>query len=214
MTPRIISISGFKGHGKDTVGRILAHHAGYQTRSFAEPLKSMLSIQFGWPLEQLQGLTPESRAWREQPDPYWSEKLGRPFTPRQALTEIGTDLIRRRFLDTQWCDLMQKQLQSDVSPTVITDARFQNELQMIRDLGGVTIWVKRDPLPDWYDQVMWLNARPAWQRRLMRPFLRELKSVHVSEQDWVGWDFDHVIENTGTLEDLEQLVITWHKQLT
>ena len=214
MTYRIISISGFKGHGKDTVGQILAQHAGYTPTSFADPLKRMLSVQFGWSLEQLQGLTAESRSWREQPDPYWSEKLGRTFTPRQAMTEIGTDLIRRKFLDTQWCDLMQKQLQSSVTPVVITDARFQNELQMIRDLGGVTIWVKRDPLPTWYDQVMWLNNRPVWQRKLIRPFLRDLKQVHVSEQDWVGWDFDHVIENTGTLEELEQLMLEWYKPLT
>jgi len=162
----------------------------------------------------LRGLTPGSRTWREHPDPYWSDKLGRPFTPRQAMTEIGTDLIRRRFLDTQWCDLMQKQLQSRVSPVVITDARFRNELQMIRDQGGVTIWVKRHPLPTWYDQVSWLNKRPVWQRKLIKPFLSELKQVHESEQDWVGWDFDHVIENTGTLEDLEQLVLEWCKLLT
>ncbi len=214
MTYRIISISGFKGHGKDTVGQMLAHHAGYTPQSFADPLKRMLCVQFGWDLHMLSGITPESRSWREQPDPYWSEKLGRPFTPRQAMTEIGTDLIRKKFLDTQWCDLMQKQLQSHVTPVVITDARFRNELQMIRDQGGFTIWVKRDPLPTWYDKVLWLNKRPKWQRKLIRPLFRELKQVHESEQDWVGWDFDHVIENTGSLEDLEQQVLMWYKPLT
>lgn len=214
MTHRIISISGFKGHGKDTMGQILADHAHYTPISFAEPLKRMLSVQFGWDLHMLSGITPESRAWREQPDPYWSEKLGRPFTPRQAMTEIGTDLIRCRFLDSQWCDLMQKQLQQATQPMVITDARFQNELQMIRDLGGITVWIKRDPLPTWYDTVSWLNKKPAWQRNLIRPFLKSLKHVHVSEQDWVGWQFDHVIDNVGSLEDLHVNVLTWHNQLT
>lgn len=214
MTHRIISISGFKGHGKDTVGNMLAAQAGYQPLSFADPLKKMLAIQFGWDPHLLSGITPESRAWREQPDAYWSEKLHRPFTPRRAMTEIGTDLIRRRFLDSQWCDLMQKQLQSRVMPVVITDARFRNELQMIRDQGGITVWVKRDPLPDWHDKVMWLNKRPTWQRKWIRPFLRDLKHVHESEQDWVGWHFDHVIENTGTLADLSECVQAWHKQLT
>jgi hypothetical protein len=214
MTHRIISISGFKGHGKDTVGQILAQHGGYKTMSFADPLKRILSVQFGWDLHMLSGLTPESRAWREQPDPYWSEKLGRPFTPRQAMTEIGTDLIRRRFLDTQWCDLMQKQLQNVHQPVVVTDARFRNELQMIRNLGGITIWVKRDPLPTWYDTAEWLNQKPTWQRKWIKPLLRELRGVHQSETEWVGWDFDHVIENNSSLEDLSQLVTTWHNQLT
>jgi len=214
MKKQIISISGFKGHGKDTVGNMLAEHAGYVPMSFADPLKRILSIQFGWPLEQLQGLTAESRTWREQPDPYWSEKLGRPFTPRQAMTEIGTDLIRHKFLDSQWRDLMQKQLQSHTSPVVITDARFQNELQMVRDQGGITIWVKRDPLPTWYDRVMWLNTLPVWQRKLIRPFLTELRTVHESETDWVGWDFDHVIDNTGSLDDLTSLVLEWYKTIT
>lgn len=214
MSHPIISISGFKGHGKDTMGNLLATHTGYTPMSFADPLKRMLCAQFGWDAHMLSGITPESRAWRELPDPFWSEKLNRPFSPRQAMTEIGTDLIRRRFLDTQWCDLMQKQLQSRQTPVVITDARFRNELQMIRDQGGITVWIKRDPLPTWYDKVLWLNKLPVWQRKLIRPFLTELKQVHVSEQDWVGWNFDHVIDNTHSLQDLSDQVLAWHKQLT
>ena len=214
MTAQIISISGFKGHGKDTVGNMLAAHAGYTCVSFAAPLKQILSIQFGWPLDQLEGITPESRAWREQPDTYWSEKLGRPFTPRQAMTEIGTDLIRRKFLDSQWCDLMQKQLQEIQTPVVITDARFPNELDLIKRMGGVNVWVKRDPLPEWYSKACWLNSHPVCMRKWIKPFIRGLDHVHESEIAWVGSQFDHVIENTGSLEDLNKLVVAWHKQLT
>jgi hypothetical protein len=130
------------------------------------------------------------------------------------MTEIGTDLIRRKFLDTQWCDLMQKQLQSHTAPVVITDARFRNELQMVRDQGGVTVWVRRLPLPTWYDGALWLNSRPPWQRKWLRPFLSELNPVHESETDWLGWDFDHVIDNTGSLEELTSLVVAWAKTIT
>jgi hypothetical protein len=214
MTSRIISISGFKGHGKDTVGRILKDQFGFQTTSFAEPLKQVLSVMFGWDPNNLEGITPESRAWREQPDPFWSEKLGKPFTPRQAMTEIGTDLIRHKFLNTMWCDLMEQKLSQVSGDWVITDARFTNELQLIKDLGGVCVWVKRQPLPEWYAQAEWLNKRPAWQRPVIKPFLKGLKGVHESETNWVGWDFDHVIDNTGSLDDLSDLIHMWHKQLT
>ena len=27
--------------------------------------------------------------------------------------------------------------------------------------------------------------------------------VHPSEWSWAGWDFDHTISNTGSLEDLQ-----------
>lgn len=157
----------------------------------------------------LEGVTLESRMWREEPDPYWSNKLGRPFSPRQALTEIGTDLIRKKFLDTQWCDLMQKQLQNVSGPVVITDARFPNELSMIKKLGGTTVWVKRCPLPSWYDWSLWANSWPQPVRPMLRKVVPALKHVHASEQAWVGWQFDHVIDNSGSLETLETKVKNW-----
>jgi hypothetical protein len=61
---------------------------------------------------------------------------------------------------------------------------------------------------------MWLNTLPVWQRKLIRPFLTELRTVHESETDWVGWDFDHVIDNTGSLDDLTSLVLEWYKTIT
>lgn len=214
MNKQIISLSGFKGHGKDTVGQILAQHAGFTCVSFATPLKHVLSHQFGWDITLLEGITPESRSWREQPDPYWSTKLGRPFTPRQAMTEIGTDLIRRRFLDSQWCDLMQKQIQDLDTPVCITDARFPNELELVRRLGGTTLWVKRLPLPEWYDAAVKYAALPTWTQKLVKPFCTSIQHVHDSELVWTNWQFDHVIDNSHTLADLHDQVLNWYKQTT
>ena len=213
MKKQIISISGFKGHGKDTVGRILKNKFDFHTTSFAEPLKQMLSVMFGWDLQALEGITSESRSWREQPDPFWSQKLGRPFTPRHAMTHIGTDVIRRKFNNNMWCDIMHKKLADTQQSWVITDARFRNELQLVKDLGGVCVWVKKDPMPEWYSHAVKLNALPAWQRTLVKPFVTSLRDVHESETNWVGWEFDHVIENTGSLQDLENVVCEWAKQM-
>jgi hypothetical protein len=214
MKKQIISISGFKGHGKDTVGQILKTHFGWDTMSFADPLKHTISVMFDWEYDMLEGITPESRAWREQPDPFWSQKLGYEFTPRKAMTQIGSDLIRRKFNDDHWCDLMHKRLVHITNTCVITDTRFKKELSMVKTQGGICVWVKRDPLPAWYSQALWLNNRPEWQQQIIKPFLGKLHDVHYSETNWLGWDFDHVIENTGSITDLTTLVLEWAQSIT
>ena len=203
MKNKIISISGFRGSGKDTVGAHLQLDHGFESVSFAHPLKQTVCAMFGWAESDLAGKTPESRAWRTQPDPYWSEKLGRPFTPLDAMTEVGHDLIRGKFLDSIWLNRMEQHLtQHDQTNWVITDARFTPELQLIRDQGGITVWVKRDPFPTWYDTHEWLQQQPAWCARWIKPFLKDLRSVHVSETEWLDWSFDHVIENDQDLNHL------------
>ena len=65
---------------------------------------------------------------------------------------------------------------------MIADTRFQNELKMIQKSGGKLILVKRGELPSREDM--------------------EAKGAHKSEWDWMGWDFDFVIENNGTKDEL------------
>ena len=68
------------------------------------------------------------------------------------------------------------------TPTVIADTRFQNELKMIKKSGGILILVKRGDLPS--REEMQANG------------------AHKSEWDWMGWDFDFIIDNDGTKEEL------------
>ena len=57
---------------------------------------------------------------------------------------------------------------------------------MIQKSGGKLILVKRGELPT---------------REEMKQ-----KGAHTSEWDWMGWDFDVVIENNGTKQDLYKKV--------
>ena len=85
----LISLVGFAGAGKDSVGRILVDHYGYRSFSFAESLKDSLASIFCWRRTMLEGKTNESRAWRETVDEWWADKLGIPhFTPRWAMQNI------------------------------------------------------------------------------------------------------------------------------
>lgn len=202
----IISITGFKGSGKDTVGALLAQHHGYQTHSFAAPVKQILSVMFDWPLDLLQGVTPQSRQWRETPDLHWSEIMGKPFTPRLAMTMIGTDVVRRRVHPNQWVTLCARHLSQASCSTVVTDARFVNELEMIKRMGGHTVRVVRSSEPSWYDHAMLLNQLPKWCRSTARCVVPSLRKIHSSETDWIGWQFDHVIYNTSDMDYLSHQV--------
>ena len=135
---------------------------------------------FNWDREMLEGKTESSRYWREQPDKFWSEKFGKPVTPRWVLQHFGTEVMRQNMHDAIWIDSCL--MRYNGTPTVIADTRFQNELKMIKKSGGILILVKRGDLPS---------------REEM-----EANGAHKSEWDWMGWDFDFVIDNDGTKEEL------------
>lgn len=69
----IVGLVGFIGAGKGTVADLLVERHDFFKESFANSLKDACSSIFGWNREMLEGDTPESRAWREQPDKWWSE---------------------------------------------------------------------------------------------------------------------------------------------
>ena len=81
----IFGFIGFAGSGKDTAANILVKDYNFKKISFANPLKDMVARLFSWDRMLLEGNTPESRAWRELPDEYWSEKFGYAITPRYML---------------------------------------------------------------------------------------------------------------------------------
>jgi hypothetical protein len=186
----IIGLVGFIGSGKGTVGDIL-EQKGFIKDSFAKPLKDACAVMFGWSRELLEGDTEMSRKWREEPDSYWSEKFGREFTPREALQKMGTEAGRDVFHKDIWViSLLNRAKGKDV---VVTDVRFQNEIQYIQDNGGIVIRVKRGDDPWWFEKVASTNYHTD-------DIIDSLP--HRSEWDWVGCEFDYTIGNNGTIQDL------------
>lgn len=59
---KIIAISGWKRSGKDTAAEYLIDVYGYKKLAFADALRSMVSEEYGIPLEQL-----EQQQYKEQP---------------------------------------------------------------------------------------------------------------------------------------------------
>jgi len=202
----IIGLVGFIGSGKDTVADLFVQENGIKD-SFAAPLKDLLSAVFGWNRELIEGNSVESRDFRNTTDIFWSTKLGIPnFTPRLAMQLVGTDTMREHFHKEIWINSLEYRMRSNQSQNktiVISDARFKNELELIRNMNGHIVWVQRGELPEWYNIANTANAGNIVSQRIMNT---TYKDVHKSEWDWVGYDSDFIISNNGSLADLQLAV--------
>lgn len=202
---KIIGICGLAGAGKDTVGDIIVDNLpNWEKMSFASHLKDVASLLFGFDRKMLAGETPEDRAIREQPDKFWSEKMGKDFTPRYALQFLGTNLLRNQLHENIWVDCLEKKILESNKNVVITDVRFPNEIDMIRNIGGEIWRVERD-IPRWY-HICTENAKHDIEVTV--DLTPELKNIHESEWKWIGYDKpSNIIYNFWSIEDLKNEVL-------
>jgi hypothetical protein len=195
----IIGVVGLIGAGKDTIADYLQNIHQFRRESFAHTLKDAVAAVFGWDRELLEGRTKESRAWREQVDTWWAERLNMPnLTPRLVLQLWGTEVCRKGFHDNIWIASLENKLRKTTDDVVISDCRFPNEIKAIKDAGGIVIRVIRGPEPEWYNLAKIVNEGPnnniEW--RLSKDRLEKF-NVHASETAWVGTKFDAIIDNNA-----------------
>jgi hypothetical protein len=173
--PRIIGITGKKFSGKDTLAKYFIDKYGYKRIAFADVLKDICKTIFNFSDDQLYGNK------KEEEDIYWK------ITPRKVLQFIGTELFRNQIGnilpligDKIWIESVRKQiLLNENQKYIITDIRFQNELDMVTELGGMTMKIRRDNLV--YD-------------------------THDSEINISTFIVDHEIENNNTIEELHEKI--------
>lgn len=205
MDNKIIGLSGFKGSGKDTLAGFLTG-MGFVKDSFAKSIKDILSIIFSWDRDKLEGLTAEDREWRETPDEWWENKLDwnnnkwsnfyKRFTPRVAMTCIGTELFRNEFSDEIWKLSLERRI-IKYNKVVITDVRFPNEIDLIRKHNGKIIRIKRGTEPVWFDKaVEAANGNEDAIHEMVK------LNIHPSEYLWLSSKFDATIENDTSPEKM------------
>jgi len=194
----IVGLVGFIGAGKGTVADLLVERHNFLKESFANSVKDSCAAVFGWDRAMLEGDTPESRAWREQPDEWWSKKFGREFSPRLALQLMGTEAGRDVFHPDLWVHTVLRRCdQTPWNNYVIADVRFPNEITAIKNSGGKIIRVRRGDDPEWYNLARDCNLRNTLE--LMRNAYPE---VHYSEWAWIGSHYDIVMDNNCNLNEL------------
>jgi hypothetical protein len=197
MTTKIICVCGFIGSGKDTAADYLVNFHEFRRDSFASTLKDAVGAVFGWDRELLEGRTKEARAWREEVDSWWSERLDMPgLTPRWVLQYWGTEVCRKAFHNDIWIASLEARLRNSKDNIVISDCRFPNEIKAIKNAGGKVIRIVRGQDPEWYDVAVETN------RGNFNHMEKAFPEVHASEWAWVGTNFDAVIDNNTTIDSL------------
>ena len=194
----IVGVCGFIGSGKDTVADYLVNFHEFRRESFASTLKDAVANVFGWDRTMLEGRTAQAREWREQVDPWWAARLDMPtLTPRWVLQYWGTEVCRKSFHDDIWIASLENKLRNSQDNVVISDCRFPNEIASIRNVGGKIIWVQRGELPDWYQVALDANAGHNYAVQELK-----MRKIHASETAWVGTDFDAILDNNHTIDNL------------
>lgn len=167
----VIGLTGAGGAGKDTVGGMLGH----SMLAFAGPLKQGLAAM-GFP-------EPSSRASKEDLLPGYS------FSWRQAAQTLGTEWGRSLQPDI-WLAITKSRVERMLAAyVVITDVRFHNEADWVRE-NGLLVHVKG-----------------------RRTSLTEEASKHASEHGMLPHAGDYMIRNADTLDDLRVSVLALQQHI-
>jgi len=231
----IFGINGKISSGKDTIGSIIQYlvdkdRAGYQhpdsqedfisycinfnpkyckwkVKKFAGKLKEIAALLTGCTIEQL-----EDQEFKKQPLGFdWSSGhcVGASSTYRELLQLLGTEIMRDKVHPNVWVNALMADYKAKWVPTgdsvaekdvslekeypnwIITDMRFPNEIEAVKAKDGITIRVNR------LYSTTGENGIPATFSQTQ---------FHPSETSLDNHEFDYVIDNNGTIEDLIQKV--------
>lgn len=192
----IIGLSGYAKSGKDTVAEIIQELQPdkWEVKKFSGKLKQIASILTGIPAFKFEDQHFKSSMLGEE----WWKNYGDFYhqtTVRDFLQVLGTDAIRNGLHSNAWVNALMVDYHEDereeridnyikrVSPPcnwIVTDVRFPNEAESIKDRGGVII-------------------------RIDRPGVEPV-NAHPSETALDNWDFDYRIANASDLVALKQTV--------
>ena len=181
--------------------------SNYQIKKFADKLKDIVCLLIGCTREQLEDrefkekelgeewLLPKGIGLKQQIQMQHLSPL-ESLTPRKLLQLLGTECGREILHPDIWVNALfadyKKVMRTNANKEpdlfnmpkwIITDVRFPNEAQAIKDKGGIVIRVNRD------NGTRAIDVNP-----------------HPSETALDNYKFDEVIENNGSIEELIEKV--------
>jgi hypothetical protein len=135
---RLIAFAGLKGSGKDTAAQVFVE-SGFAHVKMAGPLKAMLRT-----LLEYQGT--DARTIEAAIDGHLKEaRIGYLCnrTPRHAMQTLGTEWGREHMASDFWIEIARNRIESLDRNVVISDIRFPNEVELVRELGGKVYRIDR-----------------------------------------------------------------------
>lgn len=188
MTGLIIGIGHVRRAGKDSAATSLCRDLGFRRVSFADRLKELAFHANPLVTHGRQSVnvgTGHGRLqWIVKGMGGWEAAKDSHPEVRLFLQHLGVG-CRKVFGEDFWIEQALRTIKPG-EKIVIPDVRFPNEAQAIKDLGGVVV-------------------------RIDRPGHRA--EGHESETALVDWEFDHVIDNSDSLMDLEQRMVELARKL-
>ena len=108
--------------------------------------------------------------------------------------------------DSVWVDSLERRITAQ--NVAVADVRFPNEIAKIKALGGHVIRVVRGPEPEWYETAYNENVAIGSAEKVALISKNALMKdrypdIHYSEWAWIGTSFDYVLDNNGSMRDLE-----------
>ncbi|MCD7439015.1 hypothetical protein K4B79_12345 [Streptomyces lincolnensis] len=180
MPVPLVGLAGAARSGKDTAAQALLD-MGWTRRAFADKVREVLYaldpvlIEPHYP----EGVT----SLRYEVDSYgWADVKEMYPVVRGYQQRLGTEGGREVLGDGVWVDALFRDFET-WGPTVITDVRFPNEANAIRERGGLVVRIERPG----------------------QELIRE--AGHISENSLAGYLYDDVIPNDGTVALLRDRVM-------
>lgn len=208
--PLLVGVGGYKTSGKDAFASVLERKQGFTRLGMSDPLLAWTHAENPWVAIHDPGAGSVGHPFYEVIE----AGVPHDFSPsrsimfvravdllavvsyeeakkipdyRDYLMKIGTEAGRQIIGENVWVDVAKRSIGSERrrgKPVVITGIRYENELRMIRDLGGVSVWVDRPVVTAFHEA-----SQAAAEK-------------HSSEVSLTAADFDHVVVNGEGLREL------------
>lgn len=183
----IIGFVGLARAGKDSAAKTLIQKFGFTRVSFADPLK-----QIAYDIDPL--IANDTHLAEVVDEQGWEIAKDEYPECRRFLQRIGTEGLRKNVDNDFWVNLaLSKMKNADEKNYVITDMRFLNEYEKVRDFatqGGALF--------------------SAW--RIQRDGLSVMG--HASELEMATIPTEYTVSNNETLEHLDSIVEALYHSLT
>lgn len=171
----LLGLVGKAGSGKDTLADELVKR-GWVKIAFADALKQICIDYLGCSYDDV---------YTQEGKMKYNAEWG--MTNREILQRVGTEAMRNGFHPDTWVKILKIRVQKLLDEgrrVIVTDCRFGNECQMVKDLGGVVLEITRN------------NAKSN---------LTESEQHHISEKPLDRKYISFTVENNGTIEDMVNL---------
>ena len=178
----LIGLCGGMKAGKDTAFRLLDEMGAPATerRAFAEPMKESFCEFLGITREDFET---NKRNKNARITFTVDGEVTADYTLREAIQRYGDEAHRQVFGELFWVDLtLPFEVEHSDTTLCVTDARYYNEMQRVRDLGGYNVLIRRtEPVDE----------------------ATEVSAAHSSETSIDMSLVDYIIDNTEFDDDFE-----------